>query len=148
HRGSTRTRGDGRAPASSARASGSPRGRSAGRARSRAGRAVSRAGPRSCALAHDNRAAARVDDEGLEWPRRRAGDVLAVEVVVPVVARTPDMAEVGAVLDGAVQVRAHGGEGAELARWRPDEDRRTIAELEDLPRVRLHLVSLDRKRHA
>src|SRR5438874_911374 len=68
--------------------------------------------------------------------RTPAGEVLAVVVVVPGVARAPDMAGVGTVLHRAVEMGAHGGEGAQLARRRPNDDRRTVAELEDLPRVR------------
>ena len=62
-------------------------------------------------------------------------------------AGAPDMAEVGPVLHGAVEVGADGRERPELAGGRPDEDRRAAAELEDLPAVGLHVPGLDGQRH-
>src|SRR6266542_3735898 len=102
-------------------------------------------GPTSGALAHHDLVSAHVHDEAVERARGRALDVLAVQIVVPVVAGAPDMAHVGTVLHGAVEVRAHRGEGAQLAGRRPHEDPRAAAELEDLPRVGLHVVGLEGK---
>src|SRR5262249_23334905 len=53
----------------------------------------------------------------------------------------------GSVLHGAIEVRTDGGEGAELAAGGSHEDRGLAAELEDLARVGLDVVRLDRQRH-
>ena len=62
--------------------------------------------------ADDNLVAAHVNIEDIERPWRRAGDVAAVEIVDSVVARTPDLAQIGAILHGAAQMGTGGGEGA------------------------------------
>ena len=91
-----------------------------------------------------------VDVEAIERPRRRTVDVAAVQVVVAVVARAPDVLEVGAVLHRAGQVRAGGGERAELARRRADDDDGRRAEGDDLAGVRRRcppaLPAYDRRR--
>ena len=78
---------------------------------------------------------------------RRARDVLAVQVVVAVVAGAPDLAEVRSVLHRAVQVGADRGEGPEVTARGADQDPRAASELEDLPRIGLHVVGLDGQRH-
>ena len=47
---------------------------------------------------------------------------------MPIVARAPDVLEVGPILNGAVQVRAGGREGAKIARRRAHDDSRSGAE--------------------
>ena len=70
------------------------------------------------------------------------GDHLSREVVHPVVARTPDLRGVGLVLHGAVEVRADGGEGAELPVRGADQDRRLAAELQHHAGIVLELRDL------
>ena len=65
--------------------------------------------------------------------RRRAGDVLAVEVVHAVVARAVDLLQVGPVLDRAVEVRADRGERAQLAVGRQDQDAGSEPNLKTMP---------------
>ena len=73
---------------------------------------------------------------------RRSLDILAVQIEVTIVARTPDLADIGSVLDDARQVSAGCRESLELVVRRPDQYRRLAAETENLPAVRFHFLRL------
>src|SRR5262250_3082453 len=100
----------------------------------------------SDALADHDLVAPSIDDEPVQGPGRRTGDVLTVEVEVPVVACAPDVAQVGSILHRAVQVRADGRERPEFTGRRAQQDAGSTAELEHLPSVGLHVVGLERER--
>jgi len=73
---------------------------------------------------------------------RRSLDILAVQIEVTIVARTPDLADIGSVLDDARQVGTGRGECLELVVGRPDQYRRLATETENLPAVRFHFLRL------
>src|SRR3990172_8115318 len=97
----------------------------------------------SCAFAHDDLVFADVHSEFLEGLWRRALDIEAVEVEMAVMARTPDVAQIGAVLHDAPKMGAGGGEGPQVAAGGPQDDAGAIAELEDLAGVGRHVFRLD-----
>src|SRR3954463_15419906 len=82
------------------------------------------------------RVTTEIDDELLEPPRRRPRDDVAAQVVGAVVARAPELRGVRLVLDGAIEVRAHRAEGADVAFGGADDDAGAAAELEDVRAVR------------
>src|SRR5215469_1647589 len=73
-----------------------------------------------------------VDHVLFEGPGRRAANILAVEVVLSIMAGTPDLLFFRAVLNYAFQVGADGRKSPQLARLCPDQYARFVAELEDL----------------
>ena len=89
----------------------------------------------------DNLVAANVNIEHVERPRRRAGDIASVQVVGAVVAGTPDLAQIAAVLNRAAEMRAGGGEGPVSSIAVEDQQAGTAAEAEDLAAVRLQVAS-------
>src|SRR5678815_6133964 len=88
--------------------------------------------------------AAQIDLERSEGPRRRPRNYLARKIVEAVMARAPDLRRLRLELHRALEMRAHCGEGAEVAIARADQNRRLGAELDDSTRVRPELGELAR----
>src|SRR5215510_7161307 len=86
-----------------------------------------------------------LDDIALQWPRRWACNILAVEIKVSVVTGAPDVAEVGSVLHDAGEMGADRRKGPQLARRGPDQEPRTAPEFEYLSGVRFDLRRRDRE---
>ena len=83
-----------------------------------------------------------VDDVLFQRFWRRPLDIFAVQVEVTIVARAPDMADIGSVLDDARQVSAGRRERLEFVIGCLDQNRRLAAETKDLAGVRLQSSSL------
>jgi len=78
----------------------------------------------------------------LEWPGRRTGDVAAIQIVETVVAGTPNLLEVTAVLHDAAQMRTGGRKSAITPVSVSDQQSRTAAEAKNLGGVRLQFADL------
>src|SRR6266508_1553371 len=91
--------------------------------------------PGASGALEDNLLSAGDDFQRRERPRRRARNVLALEVVRAVVARAPDVRTLSPVLNRAIEVRALGRQRPELPGRRPEEEHRLSAERDDASRV-------------
>src|SRR5208337_1198487 len=75
----------------------------------------------------------------LQGARRRTRNISAVEIVLAVMAGTPDLAQIVAVLHCAGQMRASRRHGAILSAGSADQQTRVITKPENLSTVRLQL---------
>src|SRR5689334_23894968 len=91
--------------------------------------------------ADDDFVAAHVHLVGLQWTRRRAGNVASIEVVHAIVASAPDLVEIVAVLYGAAQVRANVGERSVLSVRSHEEERGPASKTNNLRAIRLEFAN-------
>src|SRR6266508_1536690 len=99
--------------------------------------------PGASGALEDNLLSAGDDFQRRERPRRRARNVLALEVVRAVLARAPDVRALPPVLNRAIEVRALGRQCPELPGRRPEEEHRLSAERDDASRVGSDVGGLD-----
>src|SRR5690242_384266 len=78
---------------------------------------------------------------GFQWTRRRAGDIAPIEVVHAIVAGAPDLVKIVAILHGAAEVRANGGERAIFAIGGHQEQRGPASKTNNLGAIRLDVAN-------
>src|ERR1700721_3774253 len=86
-----------------------------------------------------NLASANIHLKACQRPRRRTRNVSPVEPVRAIVASAPDFDQVGAVLNGAAEMRAHRGHAMVFALRGEQQQRRTVAEPEHFRTVRFEV---------
>src|SRR5690349_5748370 len=85
--------------------------------------------------ADDDFVAAHMHLVGFQWTRRRAGNVASI------VASAPDLGEIVAVLHGAAQVRANGGERSVLSVRSHKQERGPASKTNNLRAIRLEVAN-------
>ena len=97
----------------------------------------------TCILAYDNLLPSNAHKIALQRSRRWASNVDSVEIIVTIMARAPDVTEVGPVLNDASEMGANCSKGPQISIWSSNQDSRLAPELEDLSAVGFYVVGFD-----